>query len=54
MPSTKLLEDSDSESDAGGVAINGSEFKVNEDYARKFDYNKKREELKRRKLTIAQ
>ncbi|KAL9616818.1 MAG: hypothetical protein Q9160_008341 [Pyrenula sp. 1 TL-2023] len=45
-----LLESSDSESVDGGVALNGDHthtFKVNEDYAKRFEYNKKREELAR-------
>jgi protein KRI1 len=50
----KLLEDSSSESEAddghGGVLGTGSAaeapaFKINEEYARRFEYNKKREEL---------
>ena len=51
MPATQLLDDSGSESEAGGVALNGGDFKVNQDFARRFDYNKKREELRRRELT---
>ncbi|KAF2688906.1 Krr1-domain-containing protein [Lentithecium fluviatile CBS 122367] len=41
---TKLLDDSDDETDgeAGGVAL-----KVNEEYARRFEYNKKREDKHR-------
>ncbi|KAH8712152.1 KRI1-like family C-terminal-domain-containing protein [Phaeosphaeriaceae sp. PMI808] len=35
----KLLDDSDSDADQGGVAL-----KVNDEYARRFEYNKKREE----------
>lgn len=48
------LMDSDSsgdESDSGGVPLE-AEFKVNEEYARRFEYNKKREELQRRKSTL--
>lgn len=51
----KLLDDnSDSESgdDAGGVPLgkqsSDTGFKVNEDYARRFEHNKKREEVARR------
>jgi len=42
----KLLDASDSESDSeeGGV-----ELKVNEEYARRFEHNKKRAEMHRRK-----
>ncbi|KAL1876065.1 Kinetochore protein Spc24 [Paecilomyces lecythidis] len=49
-PSKKLrtlLDDSSSESEGenGGVRLNGdSAFKINEEYARRFEYNKKREE----------
>lgn len=41
----KLLDDSDSESD-GGAPVDAS-FKVNEEYARRFEHNKKREEQHR-------
>lgn len=44
----KLMEDSDSDSDSdsqGGVSVApGADFKINEEYARRFEYNKKREE----------
>ncbi|MCJ1244092.1 KRRI-Interacting protein 1 [Trapelia coarctata] len=50
----KLLLDDDSPSDSdssdasGGVALNGhSSFKVNEEYARRFEHNQKRAELHR-------
>ncbi|KAL7923484.1 KRI1-like family C-terminal domain-containing protein [Trichoderma austrokoningii] len=43
----KLLDDSDSDSDDAGAAIGGSGFKVNEEYARRFEHNKKREEQHR-------
>ncbi|PON24851.1 hypothetical protein TGAM01_v206359 [Trichoderma gamsii] len=43
----KLLDDSDSDSDDAGAAIGGSSFKVNEEYARRFEHNKKREEKHR-------
>ncbi|KAH0495692.1 hypothetical protein TgHK011_009226 [Trichoderma gracile] len=43
----KLLDDSDSDSDDAGAAIGSSGFKVNEEYARRFEYNKKREEKQR-------
>ncbi|OJJ04100.1 hypothetical protein ASPVEDRAFT_136433 [Aspergillus versicolor CBS 583.65] len=49
--SRKLLEEessSDSEDDSGGVPLGGSStgdaFKINEDYARRFEHNKRREE----------
>ncbi|OAQ98729.1 hypothetical protein LLEC1_04019 [Akanthomyces lecanii] len=38
-----LLDDSDSDSDNGGAAVE-SGFKVNEEFARRFEHNKKREE----------
>jgi protein KRI1 len=45
-----LLEDSDSsssdESD-GGAKLDGPGFKINEEYAKRFEHNKKREELQR-------
>ncbi|KAJ5514274.1 KRR1 interacting protein 1 [Penicillium fimorum] len=50
----KLLDqdsDSDSGDDAGGVLLNKQSpdagFKINEDYARRFEHNKKREEVAR-------
>ncbi|GAB0133305.1 hypothetical protein EsDP_00001717 [Epichloe bromicola] len=41
-----LLDDSgsDSDSDDGGAQLDSSGFKVNEEYARRFEHNKKREE----------
>ncbi|KAF5661696.1 KRI1-like protein [Fusarium heterosporum] len=42
-----LLDDSDSESEDGGAAIAAPDFKVNEDFARRFEHNKKREERQR-------
>ena len=51
----KLLDDdssSDTGDESGGVAINnqadGFNFKINEDYARRFEHNKKREEIMKR------
>lgn len=51
----KLLDDdssSDSGDESGGVPIgkqspDDSAFKVNEDYARRFEHNKKREEMQK-------
>jgi protein KRI1 len=48
--SRKLLEDdssSDSENESGGVSLvdPGAGFKINEEYARRFEHNKRREEL---------
>lgn len=42
----KLLDDSDSESDDGGAPV-GETFQVNQDFARRFEHNKKREEKHR-------
>jgi protein KRI1 len=49
--------DDDSDDNSGGVTLkNGaassdnSGFKINADYARRFEYNKKREELSKRML----
>ncbi|OAA38570.1 ribosome biogenesis protein Kri1 [Metarhizium rileyi] len=39
-----LLDDSDSDSDDGGAELEHRDFKVNEEYARRFEYKKKREE----------
>lgn len=50
----KLLDDSDSDSDSddAGAAIGGSGFKVNEEYAHRFEHNKKREEKHRRTFEL--
>jgi hypothetical protein len=43
-----LLDDSDSASDGGsdgGVNLGEADFKVNTEYARRFEHNKKREEM---------
>lgn len=42
-----LLDDSDSESEDGGAAVTGTDFAVNEEFARRFEHNKKREEKQR-------
>lgn len=41
----------DEESDSGGVPLE-EEFTVNKEYARRFEYNKKREELAKREFTL--
>lgn len=51
--SRTLLDDdssSDSGSESGGVRIDNNDngFKINEEYARRFEYNKKREERQQR------
>lgn len=44
----ELLSSDESDKEAGGVQLEGGmDFKVNEDFARKFTHNKKREELRR-------
>jgi len=46
-----LLDDSDSSDDSvGGAKLEESAFKINEEYAKKFEHNKKREELQRCRL----
>ena len=47
-----LLDDSDSDSSSedgsvGGAKLEDAEFKVNEEYAKRFEHNKRREELQR-------
>jgi protein KRI1 len=45
----KLLDLDGSESEDGGVQIkDGADFKINQDFAKRFTHNKKREELRRR------
>ncbi|KAM4068172.1 KRI1-like family protein [Hirsutella rhossiliensis] len=46
-PKLTLLEDSDSDSDGGAQIEEAGGFKVNEEYARRFEHNKKREEQHR-------
>ena len=38
---------SDNESDFGGAPLEEKSFKINEEYAKRFEHNKKREELHR-------
>lgn len=43
-----FLDSDDSSGEEGGIAVtSGREFKINEEFATKFTYNKKREELRR-------
>ncbi|RMZ84333.1 hypothetical protein DV738_g525, partial [Chaetothyriales sp. CBS 135597] len=42
-----LLSDSSSDSEDGGAALPSAQLNVNEEYARRFEYNKKREEKAR-------
>lgn len=45
----ELLSSDSSDSEDGGAQLQDGGLKVNEQYARKFEYNKKREEKHRRK-----
>ena len=49
-----LLDDSDSSSSedesGGGASLEEASFKINEEYAKRFEHNKKREELHRCKF----
>ena len=51
---SNLLDESDSASSSdesdGGAKLEEPGFKINEDYAKRFEYNKKREELQRRRF----
>jgi protein KRI1 len=51
----KLLDDSDSSSSEdesdGGAKLEDTGFKINQDYAKRFEHNKKREELQKRKCS---
>lgn len=46
-----LLDDSDSDSEDGGADIAAPTLKVNEEYAKRFEHNKKREEMHRRRFS---
>lgn len=54
----KLLDEdssSDSGDDAGGVSIGNAVddgFKINEEYAKRFEHNKKREEVQKRTFPL--
>jgi len=52
IKSNFLDDDSNSDSDDGGAKLEEPEFKVNQEYAKRFEYNKKREELAKRKLLV--
>ena len=43
-----LLTIESSDSDEGGAQLDAGDLKVNHDFARKFEHNKKREEKQRR------
>lgn len=42
-----ILDDSGSDDEDGGAALAAPQLKVNEEYARRFEHNKKREERQR-------
>lgn len=48
IKSNFLDDDSDSDDSNGGAKLEEPEFKVNEEYAKRFEHNKKREELQKR------
>ncbi|KXH53834.1 KRI1-like family protein [Colletotrichum salicis] len=48
-----LLDDSDSDNEDGGADIAAPTLKVNEEFARRFEHNKKREEMHRRRRPYA-
>lgn len=51
----RVLLDSDaSDSEDGGAGVAPTDLKVNESFARRFEYNKKREELQQCKHTFPQ
>lgn len=43
----ELLDSDASDSEDGGIVVQAADLKVNESFARRFEYNKKREELQR-------
>lgn len=54
----KLLDDdssSESGDESGGVSLNTNNgFKINEEYARRFEHNKKREEMQKRMAPLTE
>ncbi|KAI3394161.1 hypothetical protein diail_3171 [Diaporthe ilicicola] len=50
MASKNLFDEADSGSEGVGVQADSKDLKINEEYARRFEHNKKREERQRRKL----
>lgn len=51
MAKTTLFDDDDSGSENGfAETARGQKLKINEEYARRFEHNKKRAEIHRRKL----
>lgn len=47
-----LLSSDGSDSEDGGARVKPTDLKVNESFARRFEHNKKREELQRCKKAI--
>lgn len=47
-----FLGDSDSDGEDGGAKIEDSGFKINQDFAKRFEHNKKREEKQKRLYLI--
>ncbi len=47
-----LLSSESSDSDDGGAELDASDLKVNQDFARKFEHNKKREEKQKRRRPV--
>lgn len=43
----ELLDSDASDSEEGGASVQTADLKVNESFARRFEHNKKREELQR-------
>jgi protein KRI1 len=48
----ELLSSDSSDSDEGGAQLDVEDFKVNQNFARKFEHNKKREEKQRRTYAL--
>jgi hypothetical protein len=51
---SNLLDDSDSssEDESGGAALEDTGFKINAEYAKRFEYNKKREEKLKCEISV--
>ena len=47
-----FLSDSESDSEDGGAKIEASGFKINQDFAKRFEHNKKREERQKCRLPL--
>lgn len=53
MAKKNLFDEADSGSESIAGDADGKDLKINQDYARRFEHNKKREERQRRKLYAA-